>query len=330
MLLPQKRSRRTVARRRPQFSLAMALYAVLGLAVFLGALRIVILPRLEEADRIAMVNDASLHILIEPDQPQWFWKLFTQRTVGRAYLINFCNHRSASGRLAVPTPEELRAVGRWERLQSVSLSGEHVTDETIRRLRASRRLQTLRLVDTSVTSEGLAALQDIGALEALRIRGLPSELGEGGSDHAVELVSSIVAMRQLRDLALAGDGVSDDTIELLVELSALEYLRIESRRISDEGVALLKNLPQLRHVVLLGEEISIEGLAEFTDCDSLQSLGFGVGDVPIGVRELALLLPGVNVQEYVRAEDGSWDLVPQPGSGRLDRSSDTSLVAMAR
>ncbi len=92
--------------------------------------------------------------------------------------------------LAVPAGTggaDLEPIGRLRTLESLSLQGAHVTDESMAQVGRLARLQRLDLDETGITDRGLAACRSLTQLRRLSLRGCADHVSGTSRHRAADL-----------------------------------------------------------------------------------------------------------------------------------------------
>jgi hypothetical protein len=119
----------------------------------------------------------------------------------------------------------------FERVSTVELIGEDITDAEVDHLTGLRNIRKLWLYKTAVTDAGLARLRAFGKLEYLSLRGTKV------TDAALADLSVLPSLRKLH---LAETAVTDASLPHLSSMRNLEYLGLDHTAITDKGIEELK------------------------------------------------------------------------------------------
>jgi hypothetical protein len=161
--------------------------------------------------------------------------------------------------------------GAWEKEGEsllVKLSGQHIRDAEVARLKWLNGLTWLCIRHTRVTDKGLAHLKDQTALRRLSLAGTP--IGDAGLAHLKGLVN-------------------------------LESLDLDNTRVGDEGLAHLKGFRELRRLYLGGARVTDAGLAHLHGLEKLQHISLVNTKVtPKGIRDLQNALPSLTIEREKR------------------------------
>jgi hypothetical protein len=139
-----------------------------------------------------------------------------------------------------PDDDTLAHLTRLKRLGGLFLTGPGVTDAGLVHLRKLPDLQALFLQDAAITDDGLRHLEGLGIMD-LRLTG--TKVSNRGMAHVARMLA-------LTKLDLAETGITDAAIPDLVQLKNLRDLCLAGTGISDAGCKrLLDALPNLKHLV---------------------------------------------------------------------------------
>jgi Leucine-rich repeat (LRR) protein len=212
------------------------------------------------------------------------------------------------------------------KLKKLNLQGAALTDEGIRHLANMRDLEELNLYGTKVSNVGVEVLRGLTHLGVVDLRytrmtragvdrlkaslprcevsfldptvrpGLPEgadRIVAGRGDEAVaRWVRSIggralIENGRLREISLAGTGVSDELLRNLEGLKHLRKLELGSTEIGDLGVRHLATLSGLEVLDLDGATISDEDLAPLAGLKGLRELRLSHSSITgAGLRHL--------------------------------------------
>jgi hypothetical protein len=138
------------------------------------------------------------------------------------------------------------------RLETVKLSGAHLTDEGLTAISPRNPLRTLLLSRTQVTDGGA---EHIGRLASLEVLDLSNTwiTDEG--------LRPIARLRRLKSLTLCDVMVSDAGLRILSQSSSLESLVLARLAISSRGLTQLGRLPKLRSLSLDGNALTPRQIA---------------------------------------------------------------------
>ena len=123
----------------------------------------------------------------------------------------------------------LRNLPRLDRLALRRVGG--VSDAGLDSLDSLGRLEVLALVEMDVSGKGLAKLQRLDRLRSLDLRKC--------EDLKTDDYRSLVAVKSLRELKLAGPSADDRAMEAVAAMPAIDSLVIEDSPISAEGIQRL-------------------------------------------------------------------------------------------
>jgi len=144
------------------------------------------------------------------------------------------------------TPVGLAKLSGLTALESLSLYGNQVDDNSLSKIAELANLRDLDLSLTAVSDAGLAHLAALGKLERLEL--LYSE-GFAGPNITNAGLQSLSGHRQLRSLNLVGAKITDAGLQHLSQLQQLQKLQLANTRLSDAAVERLHSqLPRCQIV----------------------------------------------------------------------------------
>lgn len=185
------------------------------------------------------------------------------------------------------TDEGMSIVRDWKNLKRLNVRGTKITDTTLEFVSTLPALEALDIGYAEVTDVGLDRLTSMTSLRELTIGGnkltdvgvhllrqLPqlTYLDVGGEQRtdsglwSVSLteagVESIATLTGLRELRMAGRGVSGRSLEKLKGLVKLERLVLQNcKRIGDDSVPVLSTFTRLRVLDVKGTAMSEQAVA---------------------------------------------------------------------
>ncbi len=153
--------------------------------------------------------------------------------------------------------------GYWAELESLSLNGPWVDDETLVEIVAAGKLTNVDLSHTEIGHPTLARLTALHHVASLNL----------GDVKAVDddALARLAVHRNLKELTLRGTSITDAGLRHLADLPALEELDLSQTLVTDAGLMHLKRLP-LKYLKLNQTEIRGEGLQHLTGMTSLTTL----------------------------------------------------------
>ncbi len=212
------------------------------------------------------------------------------------------------------TSKMVEAVARCPNLDSLSVSGNPLTDADVAPLSALKKLKTLNLNGTSVSGSVFLKWPPRSSFTALSMDGAP-----GVNDEALKGIVTAFSkleqldftaaptgltaagfaplshLRSLRSLHIAGDGVNDEAASHLAKCDSLESLNIPAAHLTDPGIAALARLPRLSGLNLALPPVTAAALKSFSKCKALKNISIGP-DAPAEIEEkLKAALPAVTV-----------------------------------
>jgi hypothetical protein len=212
-----------------------------------------------------------------------------------------------------------RLGGKWELEQEnpqrrgiwVTLTGRHVHNTDLKRLRWLPGLSGLILEDTAVTDDGVAHLRHHRGLKYLCLEGVPiTDEGLGNLRGLTRLeylnldrtrlrgpgLAHLKGLSSLSTLCLNGTRVEDAGLAHLGGLSDLWGLGLADTSVTDAGLAHLKGLRRLRSLSLSQTRVTDAGLAHLKGLKDLRRLYLEDADVTRkGVLDLLGAIPALYV-----------------------------------
>jgi hypothetical protein len=133
---------------------------------------------------------------------------------------------------------QLKRIGEFKNLRSLSLEGNPVTDETLALISNVHKLHGIYLSETSIGDGGLTYLANAVNLEQLWLSGTAiTDLG----------LSNLENLKSLRYVDLSKTVVSDAGLEKLTHLKNMHYLHLPETKVTKSGMASLgRALPNCR------------------------------------------------------------------------------------
>lgn len=136
------------------------------------------------------------------------------------------------------TDAQLKRIGEFKNLRSLSLEGNPVTDETLALISNVQRLEQVDLSDTNIGDGGLIHLVDAVNLNHLCLRG--TFITDRG-------LSNLGNLRSLGYVDLSDTDVSDAGLEKLTHLKNMYYLHLPETKVTKSGMEFLgRSLPNCR------------------------------------------------------------------------------------
>lgn len=159
-------------------------------------------------------------------------------------------------------------------------AGPVMTDDLLARLETLPKLRELHIeVTDAITPGGLAHLARFNALEKLTLY----EVNQKGMGLGNDAISSVVALKSLRELNISECGTTDEGARLLESMQQLTHLKLyQEGRLTDAALVSLARLKHLKHLDLTshgGTErlgrmtFTQQALKHLTALQELESLG---------------------------------------------------------
>lgn len=156
-------------------------------------------------------------------------------------------------------------------LADLQISGDAVTDDSLRQLQKLTNLKSLRISSRKITDAGLPHLAGIEALRGLNLR-CSTRITDQGLAHLGKMkqierlalfmqatpagIASLQGMTALRELSLNNMQITDAAITPLRQLPGLRVLHLTSTPITDACLDDLMALPQLEKLDIRHTKIS--------------------------------------------------------------------------
>lgn len=160
-------------------------------------------------------------------------------------------------------------VGRMKSLKSLELQAAPVSDAGLTELSQLKQLETLELSETRVTSRGIQHLGNLPGLKRLAIR--IDEDAEAG-DVTMPTLKPIGEITSLRALTLNMSRLSNKDLADLAGLVQLEELSISGLPVNDLGAFYLGGLTSLTQLTLEDAVVTDRGLAHLSNLRNLAYL----------------------------------------------------------
>lgn len=184
------------------------------------------------------------------------------------------------------------------RLSHLNLSGAHISDAGVNRLRSLTNLQHLNLCWNTVTDAGVNQLRSLTNLQHLDL------------SHSRALTNNAIAslsqLSNLRHLDLSFCRLVTD-INQLRALPNLEQLNLERTHVNDDGIAHLRSLHRLQSLNLAATSITSAGFAHLRELRHLRRLD--ISDIYEGINDDGLrhLRPLAQLEHLSLASTGITD-----------------------
>ncbi|HYI95706.1 MAG TPA: hypothetical protein VEX68_19345 [Bryobacteraceae bacterium] len=162
------------------------------------------------------------------------------------------------------TDTTLEFVSSIPTIESLDIGYAEITDVGLDRLTSLTNLRELTIGGNKLTDAGVHLLRQLPQLTYLDVGG--SQRTDSGlwsvtlTDVGVE---SIATLSELKELRMAGTGVSARSLEKLKSLEKLERLLLQNcKRVGDDSIAVLSTFPALRVIDVYGTSVTAQGVAE--------------------------------------------------------------------
>ena len=161
------------------------------------------------------------------------------------------------------TDEHMVHLGLLTDLRIVNLAGTQITDAGLAQLKAFSNLDELHLTDTKISDAGLAHLRDLTTIRHLFLR--DTKVTDEGLKH-------LRGMRNLVQLRLQRTAVTDEGLAHLKGLKTLKLLFLDETRVGDAGMKHLAGLRWMRHLYLGSTNVTDASLDHIARMSLLQDL----------------------------------------------------------
>ena len=133
----------------------------------------------------------------------------------------------------------MSALSQFDKLRKLTLTGTHLTDDSLAGLLPLRNLEELTLEASGITDQAMKFIRSFRGLKQLDLRG--GILG----DASLELLAPVT---NLERLVLDGAAVTDVGLEQLTSHKKLSMLSLRNAKISDIGLETLAKISNLREL----------------------------------------------------------------------------------
>ena len=138
-----------------------------------------------------------------------------------------------------------------DRVQSITLSGTQVSDDSLTLLHDLPHLKSLSLRRTCVTDAGLAHIKGLSGLEHLLLD--ETQVTDAG-------LADLAGLSSLQELTLDGTKVGDSGLAHIQGLTRLQVLWLSLTQVTDEGMTHLAALKKLHTLSLSGTRVTPDGV----------------------------------------------------------------------
>jgi len=304
----------------------------------------------KEYMRLALATlDDKERAALEKLKTVGFWVLQRQgikfNTVGGQLVldppsgIDLCgppNRYAPPANHPIPTQKDLRALADLRHVETLSLTGEFITDETLELLENMEILSELSLFRTRISDKGLKVLGKLKGVRLVRISsanltpvGMAALAGMPSVEYVfltnLEVtdvgVAALVKNKKLKGLAVTDDAngdskLTDASLRALAGLPHLENLGLPWSKITDQGVVnVIKagNFPKLWGLSLAHTSVSDTILKALHDPAALPALK------QLDVRRTKVTPQGVEALLKARPNLDVLTLFPSPAPPDLKR-----------
>lgn len=292
-----------------QFRLRTLLAAVVVCSAALALWNIYVEPYRRQQRTIARILKIKGSLATEAVGPAWLGKL-----TGGGFFADIINV-DLSG---IPVDAGLAAelVG-LRGLRELNLIGSRITDQAMPAIGRLDRLTSLSLGENSISDAGLAHLAGLTQLSTLGLN--QTQITDRGLQH-------LAAMTRLRVLELDGTAVSDAGIRHLLPLRSLRALSLRGTQVTDAGVHDLTKLRELQNLFLDDSLITPSCLADLKKLLKLRWLT--TSGTPILPPAIWRSLPRVSDPRLARAlaEPTSIEFVQSPLKDIVDYLKDLHRI----
>jgi internalin A len=158
----------------------------------------------------------------------------------------------------------LQLLGSRKDLQELTLTGNKVTDASLREIKGLTGLRHLDLTGTGVTDDGVRELKDLQSLVEVDLGN--TKITDGG-------LKDLSQVKGLRRLFLFETRIGDAGLRDLANLENLHTLSLTNTNVTDAGLKALKNVKSLRSVVVRGTKVTNEGVLELQEANPILFIG---------------------------------------------------------
>ena len=168
------------------------------------------------------------------------------------------------------TVETLTGLKEVKDLQALKLNTTQLSDDDLAHIKELATLESLGLANTQVTDAGLAHLKELKALKTLDLS--YTQVTDAGLPHLQGLTNL-----QILDLPLT--KITDTGLEQLKEMTSLVLIDIRLTKVTDAGLAHLAGMENLKSLNLAANQITDAGLAHLKGLAGLTALDLGYTQV---------------------------------------------------
>ena len=218
------------------------------------------LATLDDNERAALEKLKSFGFWILPRQGFKFNIVGGKWTLDPPRGIDLCsppNRYAPPADFPTPTQKDLGPLADLRHVETLSLTGEFITDETLQLLENMEILSELSLVSTRVSDKGLKTLGKLKGVRRVRISGTAINLTPVG-------MAALAEMPSLENVTLTSQHVTDAGLVALAKNKKLKGVAIiESGRggskLTDAPLNAVAGLPQLENLGLPWSKITDQG-----------------------------------------------------------------------
>lgn len=151
--------------------------------------------------------------------------------------------------------EELGAMNKFAKLQSLYLNGCKITDKGLRLLRLNS-LRAISLDQTEISEKVPEALDGCPHIQIISLNGTAS------SNRTCQMLAGY---KELASISLRRTSVTDEGLQFLASLKDLQFLSLDFNQLSDRGLRHLRACKKLNTLTIAHTEIADEGIKELVE-----------------------------------------------------------------
>lgn len=183
--------------------------------------------------------------------------------------------------------EDLVDLGRFVKLQRLSLLDSHISDAGLDHLMGLAELRWLYLSRTQVTDRGLGQLRGLTKIQELGLH--RTRISDDG-------LAVLGGLKGLRILDIQSTSTTDAGLAHLQGLADLRKLDLRETQVTDAGMKSLRGLTHLWSLNLAATRVGDSGLADLEGLTRLQQLDLSGTEVTdSGLRAIRKALPEATI-----------------------------------
>jgi hypothetical protein len=185
------------------------------------------------------------------------------------------------------TDAGLKELAHLQKVETLTISGNPITEDGLGELLALKSLRLLSLNEMKITDKGLETVVKIESLEALFVSS--TAVTDAG-------LNKLIGLKKLRWLGLDQTKIGDEGIKILAKIESLERLNLVGTKVTDAGVKTLSACKKLKVLTLQSTAITDACVPDLATLKSLRTLS--VPNTKItneGAKRLQMALPDTHL-----------------------------------